>query len=152
MDFSAGTLKGDACALAATICWSIYTLGLCAESPPPSRRSRPPRSPRSRARPAWCSWAWCQIVGVDWVHVPAPAWGALAYSAVLSLVVAYFIWNASVQRVGGTRTAIYMCLTPLVAALVAWATLGERLVPLQGAGAVLILTGVVMTRAVNGER
>jgi drug/metabolite transporter (DMT)-like permease len=39
-----------------------------------------------------------------------------------------------------------MCLTPLVAALTAWATLGERLVPLQGVGAVLILTGVLMTR------
>jgi len=88
-----------------------------------------------------------QIVGVDWAHLPAPAWGALAFSAVLSLVVAYFIWNASVQRVGATRTAIYMCLTPLVAAVVAWATLGERLVPLQGAGAVLILTGVLMTRS-----
>ena len=84
-----------------------------------------------------------QIVSVKWTQVPAPAWEALAYSSVFSLVLAYFIWNASVQRVGGTRTAIYMCLTPLVAALVAWATLGERLVPMQGAGAVLILTGVV---------
>ena len=44
------------------------------------------------------------------------------------------------------RTAIYMCLTPLVAALTAWATLGERLVPLQAVGAALILTGVLMTR------
>jgi drug/metabolite transporter (DMT)-like permease len=87
-----------------------------------------------------------QIVGVDWRHVPAPAWSALGYSSVLSLVVAYFIWNASVQRMGATRTAIYMCLTPLVAAVTAWATLGERLVPMQGAGAVLILTGVLMTR------
>ena len=152
VDFSTATLKGDACALAATICWSFYTLSL--------RRIPATVSPLQitalttlTGTPGLVLAGLVPIAGVDWVHVPAPAWGALAYSAVLSLVVAYFIWNASVQRVGGTRTAIYMCLTPLIAALVAWATLGERLVPLQGAGAVLILTGVVMTRAtVNGER
>jgi drug/metabolite transporter (DMT)-like permease len=86
------------------------------------------------------------VFAVDWLRVPAGVWGALGYSSVLSLIVAYGIWNASVRKVGSSRTAIYMCLTPLVAALVAWATLGEKLVMLQGAGAILIVTGVLMTR------
>ena len=43
-----------------------------------------------------------------------------AYATVLSLVVAYLLWNRSVQAVGGTRTAIYMCVTPLVAVGAAW--------------------------------
>ena len=42
------------------------------------------------------------------------AWLAWRYAAVLSLVVAYLLWNRSVKAVGGTRTAIYMCVTPLV--------------------------------------
>ena len=145
IEFSAATLKGDACAVAAVVFWSVYTLGL--------RRipaSVPPLTTTAlttlTGTPGLVLAGLVPIVGVDWLHVPAPAWGALAYSSVLSLVLAYFIWNASVQRVGGTRTAIYMCLTPLVAALTAWATLGERLVPLQGVGAALILTGVLMTR------
>ena len=145
VEFSAATLKGDACAVAATLFWSVYTLGL--------RRlpaTMPPLTITAlttfTGTPALVLLGAGQIGAVDWLHVPAPAWGALAYSAVLSLVLAYFIWNASVQRVGGARTAIYMCLTPLIAALTAWATLGEGLVPLQGVGAALIVTGVVMTR------
>jgi drug/metabolite transporter (DMT)-like permease len=145
VEFSAATLRGDACAVAATLLWSVYTLGL--------RRipaTMPPLTTTAlttfTGTPGLVLAGLVQIVAVDWGHVPAPAWGALAYSSVLSLVLAYFIWNASVQRVGGSRTAIYMCLTPLVAALTAWATLGERLVPMQGLGAGLILTGVLMAR------
>jgi drug/metabolite transporter (DMT)-like permease len=86
------------------------------------------------------------MVAIEWGSVPPVAWGSIAYASVLSLGVAYLLWNASVARVGGSRTAVYMCITPLVAALVAWAVLGERLVPLQGGGAVLIVLGVLLTR------
>jgi drug/metabolite transporter (DMT)-like permease len=60
--------------------------------------------------------------------------------------VAYILWNRSVQAVGGTRTAIYMCLTPLVAVVAAWLLLGEHAQPLQGIGAVLIVACVLLTR------
>jgi drug/metabolite transporter (DMT)-like permease len=83
---------------------------------------------------------------MEWAAVPSTAWAALGYATLLSLVVAYMLWNRSVQAVGGTRTAIYMCLTPLVAAVGAWALLGERPHPLQGVGAVLIVAGVILTR------
>jgi drug/metabolite transporter (DMT)-like permease len=145
IDLSAGTLRGDACALAATVCWAVYTLGL---------RRIPATVPPLQTvalttftgTPGLIGAGLFEIFAVDWLRVPASAWGALAYSSVLSLIVAYLIWNTSVQKVGSSRTAIYMCLTPLVAALVAWLTLGEQLVPLQGAGAVFIVTGVLMTR------
>ncbi len=145
VEFSAGTLRGDACAVAATLCWAIYTLGL---------RRIPPTVPPLQTTalttftgtPGLIAIGAGEMLAVDWLRVPAPAWGGLAYSSVLSLIVAYLIWNTSVQRVGSSRTAIYMCVTPLVAAVVAWLTLGERLVPLQGAGAVLIVTGVLLTR------
>ncbi len=145
VDLSAGSLRGDACALAATVCWAVYTLGL---------RRIPATVPPLQTvalttftgTPGLIGIGLFEIFAVDWLRIPAPAWGALAYSSVLSLIVAYLIWNTSVQKVGSSRTAIYMCLTPLVAALVAWLTLDEQLVPLQGAGAVCIVTGVLMTR------
>jgi drug/metabolite transporter (DMT)-like permease len=149
LDLTAGSLRGDACALAATVCWAVYTVGL--------RRIPATVSPLETTAlttftgtPGLVAIGLFQVFGVNWLRVPASAWGALAYSSVLSLIVAYLIWNTSVQKVGSSRTAIYMCLTPLVAALVAWATLGERLVPLQGAGAALIVTGVLMT--VRGKK
>jgi drug/metabolite transporter (DMT)-like permease len=82
-----------------------------------------------------------------WLAVPAAAWWALAYATLLSLVVAYILWNRSVKEVGGTRTAIYMCITPLVAVGAAWVILGEHARPLQGIGAVLIIAGILLTRA-----
>jgi drug/metabolite transporter (DMT)-like permease len=78
--------------------------------------------------------------------VSAEAWLAMGYASVLSLVVAYLLWNRSVKAIGGTRTAIYMCITPLVAVLGAWMLLGERPQPLQGVGAVFIIAGVLLTR------
>ena len=46
---------------------------------------------------------------------PSGCLARLGYAAVFSLVFAYLLWNRSVKAVGGTRTAIYMCVTPLVA-------------------------------------
>ena len=67
---------------------------------------------------------------MDWSAVGWEGWAALAYATVLSLVVAYVIWNRSVQAVGPSRTAIYMCLTPLVAVIAAawccWASAPSR--------------------------
>jgi drug/metabolite transporter (DMT)-like permease len=74
------------------------------------------------------------------------AWTALAYATLLSLVLAYILWNRSVKTVGGTRTAIYMCVTPLVAGGAAWIMLGEHGRPSQAVGAVLIIAGVLLTR------
>jgi len=143
--FGSHTLRGDVCAVAATLCWALYTVEL---------RRLPPTMPPLQTTalttftgtPGLVAAGAMELVALDWKRVPAPAWGALAYSSVLSLIVAYMIWNASVQKVGSSRTAIYMCVTPLVAAIVAWLALGERLVPLQGAGAVLIVTGVLLSR------
>jgi drug/metabolite transporter (DMT)-like permease len=154
LDLSAGSLRGDACALAATVCWAVYTLGL-RRIPPTVSALETTALTTFTGTPGLVVAGLFQVFAVDWLRVPAEAWGALAYSSLLSLIVAYLIWNTSVQRVGSSRTAIYMCLTPLIAALVAWVTLGERLVPMQGAGAVLIVTGVLMTvrgNEVRGER
>ncbi|MGI8818383.1 MAG: DMT family transporter, partial [Gemmatimonadales bacterium] len=90
------------------------------------------------------------VLHLDWGAVSARAWLAVAYASILSLVVAYLLWNRSVKAIGGTRTAIYMCLTPVVAVLGAWLLLGERPHPLQGIGAVFIITGVLLTRKGGG--
>ena len=82
----------------------------------------------------------------DWANVPPLAWGALLYSAVFAVTVGYTIWYASVQRVGNARTAIYSNLTPVVAILFAWLTLGDALAPLQLLGGAIVLAGLIVTR------
>jgi drug/metabolite transporter (DMT)-like permease len=143
--FDAATLRGDALAIVATLCWSAYTLGL--------RRLPGSLSPLAvTAHTTFTGTPGLLLAGipgmlaVEWGAVPTVAWASIAYASVLSLGVAYLIWNASVARVGSSRTAVYMCITPVVAALVAWGVLGERLHPMQGVGASLILLGILLTR------
>lgn len=87
-----------------------------------------------------------QLLAQNWQAIPAPAWGSLAYSTLLAVVLAYILWYTSVQRVGNARTSIYSNLLPVVGIVVAWIFLGDRLAPLQAAGAVVVLAGIVLTR------
>jgi drug/metabolite transporter (DMT)-like permease len=143
--FDATTLRGDLLAIAATFVWAAYTLGL-KKLPTTISPLAVTAHTTFTGTPGLVLAGLPGMLSVDWARVPPVAWGSMAYASVLSLGVAYLIWNASVVRVGSSRTAVYMCITPMVAALVAWAVLGERLIPLQGGGAVLIVLGVLLTR------
>ena len=143
--FDATTVRGDLLAIGATVVWAIYTLGL-KKLPPTVSPLAVTAHTTFTGTPGLVLAGLPGMLAVDWANVPTVAWGSMAYASVLSLGVAYLIWNASVVRVGSSRTAVYMCITPIVAALVAWAVLGERPLPLQAAGATLILGGVLLTR------
>lgn len=151
ISFDAGSLRGDMLAMVAVVCWSVYTLGLRG-LPAGMTPLRVTTLTTITGTPILVLAAIPDVLRTDWSGVSAAAWGGLAYATFLSLVVAYLIWNRSVQTVGGNRTAIYMCVTPLVAVIVAWLLLGERPVPLQGFGAVAIIAGVLLTRGSGAGR
>ncbi len=143
--FSAATLAGDLLTLGAVLCWSLYTMGI--------RRLAADISPLSIT-------AWTMVLGtpglvlaglpslveMHWGAVSARAWAGLAYSAILSLVVAYVVFNWSVRAVGSSRTAVFTCMTPLVAMAGAFILLGERPGLTQLAGAGLIFSGVLLSQ------
>jgi drug/metabolite transporter (DMT)-like permease len=90
------------------------------------------------------------LVHQNWSAISITAWGGLFYSTSMAVAVAYVVWYTSVQRVGSARTAIYSSLTPVVAVMVAWIALGDRMTPLQIMGAVVVLAGVLLTRRGRG--
>ena len=145
LEFSADTLRGDLLTVAAVLCWAGYTVGL-RKLPAGFSPLRVTTVTTIAGMPGLVLVGLPELVRMEWGAVPATAWGALFYATVFSLVVAYLLWNRSVQAVGGTRTAIYMCVTPLIAVGAAWVMLGEHARPLQGVGAVLIIAGVLLTR------
>ena len=69
-------------------------------------------------------------------------WSAVAYFAIFPSVLAYFFWNAAVQRVGGERAGTFLHLMPLFGALLAAIFLGESLLWYHFVGAVLIFSGI----------
>lgn len=144
--FDRATFVGDLLTVLAVLCWAGYTIGL-RRVPEGVSPLRVTAITTIAGTPGLLLAGLPGVVRLQWESVSVNAWLAVGYSSVLSLVVAYLLWNRSVKAVGGARTAIYMCITPLVAVLGAWVLLGERPQPLQGVGAVFIITGVLLTRS-----
>jgi drug/metabolite transporter (DMT)-like permease len=144
---TARTLAGDLPVLGAAACWAAYTLGV--------RRYSTRMSPLRlttltmiTGTPGLVLAGSPAIARTDWAAVSPAAWGGVAYSTLLALVVAYTLWNTSVAEVGPSRTAVYNCLVPAVAMTLAWLSLGERPGPVPLLGAALILGGVLVARVI----
>jgi drug/metabolite transporter (DMT)-like permease len=132
------------------LCWAAYTLGL-RRLPDGVSPLRVTAITTVAGTPGLVLAGIPELLDMRWSAVGVPGWLALAYATVFSLLVAYLLWNRSVQTVGPSRTVVYMCLTPLFAVMGAAVLLGERPRPLQAVGAALILGGVVLTRWTGGE-
>jgi drug/metabolite transporter (DMT)-like permease len=143
--FGGTTMAGDLLTLGAVICWAGYTLGLRV-LPPEISPLRVTMVTTVAGAPGLVLAGLPEMLGMDWSAVGWQGWSALGYATILSLLVAYLIWNRSVKVVGPSRTVIYMCLTPLIAVATAAVFLGERPRPLQAVGAALIIGGVLVTR------
>ena len=139
------TLAGNMLVLAACFCWALYTVLL---KPYTERTHGMHLSAITMvggavplllvSAPALATTAW---------HAATPAaWGAVAYSSLGALVIAYLIWYRGVRIIGPTRTAMYGNLQPVVALAVAWLTFSEIPSGIQFAGAAAIMAGIVMTR------
>ena len=136
---------GDLLCVGAMLCWTLYTVGA---------------QPLLATRSALCVTgysmtigsilylpvAWRGLVSMAWSQVRPAAWAALLASALLGLFVAYVIWYTAVQRIGGSRTAVYSNITPLVAMAVAAVWLGEPLTPHKLAGAAAVIAGIAITK------
>ncbi|MGH7583121.1 MAG: DMT family transporter [Gemmatimonadales bacterium] len=135
---------GDGMLLAAVVMWAIYTLLL--------RRWTLPMS--SLNLTAWTMYTGTPllvIVGIpallrtDWHRVSLAGWGGLTYSALLSLVAAYVLWNRGVALLGAARTVVYNTIVPLVATVIAMIGLHERPGAIHIVGGALIVAGVLVT-------
>jgi len=76
----------------------------------------------------------------------------IMYFAIFPGILAYGFWNHGVHRIGPTKAAIFMYLTPVFTSVLAGIFLGERLGPSHMIGGALILAGLVLatrSRKVN---
>jgi len=122
-------VAGDVYVLIATIAWAFYSWLLAAPEETPALRNN------------WATFLMAQIIfglgwsglfaGGEWAMTDAHiSWGwplgaALIYVAVGPAVIAYRCWGIGVQRVGPAMAGFFANLTPLFAALLSAAFLGE---------------------------
>ncbi|MFN8716862.1 MAG: DMT family transporter [Gemmatimonadaceae bacterium] len=83
---------------------------------------------------------------LEWMAVPAAAWGAVAYAGIGALVVAYLLFYRGVRVLGPTRTAVYGNLQPIIALAVAWVMLHERPTAWQLTGTGFVMGGLLLSR------
>lgn len=68
----------------------------------------------------------------------------LGWVVLLGTVVPFVLVLAGVRRVGATRAGLLGTLEPVLAGCVGWLVIGERLSPVQLAGAAVVLAGIVL--------
>ena len=142
--FDAASLRGDLLVLFAILCWAGYTVGV--------RSIGAGVDPllitvitTVAGTPGLLLLGAPGLLRLHWAAVPAKAWYALGYAALLALVLCYVLYNRAVQGIGTARTAIYNCLVPLVAMLIAWLTLGEVPTGVQFVGVLCVISGVLVS-------
>jgi drug/metabolite transporter (DMT)-like permease len=141
-----GAIVGDALTLGAALCWSIYT----ASGAPILRRYSPLQAT------AWAMVggslvmaipAVLQGIGVDWSTVGADAWAGLAFSAFIPAGIANVVVFNAIRLLGPTRVSVLQFLVPFIAVLLGAAFLAEPVRIGQIVGGIVIVLGVVITRA-----
>jgi len=140
-----GTLVGDLITLTAACCWSVYTVF--------SKTLMRSYSPLTFTTLTLSVGAFAlfflslpDLMDLNWGQISTKSYLELGYSSVFSLAVAYSIWFYCVDRLGSTKTAIYINLVPFGTLLFAWFFIGEEITLLQILGGVLILSGIYLTK------
>lgn len=80
-----------------------------------------------------------------------PAWIGLAYTVLLGTIVGSGIWVWLLARHPAGVVAPFSMLVPVVGIATAWLVLGERPAPLELAGGVLVILGVLWASRVRRE-
>lgn len=140
-----GTLAGDLTILAATLCWSLFSVLL---KPLAGRVGtlKVAALTMSGGAAALLLFSMPAILATDWPSVPLVGWGAIVFSGLGALVIAYLFWYQGVRVLGPTRTAMYGNLQPVIALAFAWLALSEVPTIWQVLGATTIIAGIVLTR------
>ncbi len=86
------------------------------------------------------------MIQLDYAQVSGAAWGGTIYSGLLSIGMAYVIWNYGVSHVGPVRTSTFQNLVPVFGLLFGILLLNEPLSFLQYIGSAFVVGGIVLAR------
>lgn len=145
ISFESDSFKGNLITLLAAISWGVYTI-----------LSKKYLKFYSSSQYS----AFMSIVGViSLLVVGAPfllrlnfsgislaGYGGILYSGLLSVGLAYLIWNNGISKIGAVRTAAYQNLVPVLGLLFGVLILNEPLTVFQYIGSGFVILGIFITR------
>lgn len=86
------------------------------------------------------------LIQLDYAGISWIGYGGAIYSGLLSVGVAYIIWNYGLRQVGAVRTATYQNLVPVMGLVLGFIILGEQMTLIQYAGSAVVIAGIIQTR------
>lgn len=84
--------------------------------------------------------------GQDFGAVSLAGWGSLAYAVVITGVMTNMLYFTAIGRVGPSRAAVFGYLQSFLGVLFAVVLLGERVVPVQILGGLVVVGSVILSR------
>ena len=139
------TFLGDVIILCAAISWGIYTILA-------KRFLKKYPSTQFTGVMSIVGMVFLLIIGlpnllhVNWSGISLKGWGGIFYSGLLSIGLAYLIWNNSVSKIGAVRTAAYQNLVPVLGLVFGVVLLQEALTIQQYSGSALVIVGIIFSR------
>ena len=139
------TFLGDVIILCAAISWGIYTILA-------KRFLKKYPSTQFTGVMSIVGMGFLLIIGlpnllhVNWTGISLKGWGGIFYSGLLSIGLAYLIWNNSVSKIGAVRTAAYQNLVPVLGLVFGIVLLQEALTIQQYSGSALVIVGIIFSR------
>ncbi|RAK23114.1 drug/metabolite transporter (DMT)-like permease [Anoxybacillus vitaminiphilus] len=71
-------------------------------------------------------------------------WSALIYTGVGATVLAMIFWNIGIQKVGSTKSGMFLNFNPIFTALLAYILLGEKMYTSQLLGSIIVISGLLL--------
>ncbi|MGO4759385.1 DMT family transporter, partial [Streptomyces sp. 2MCAF27] len=137
-------LAGDALFLLSAVCWAAYTLA--------GPRVLAGIEPLRATTYATCAGAVLlgviavpDLPEVRWGELPTGVWLNAAYLAVCAAAVANLLYYRGIAAVGPASASLMMFLVPVVNTVCATLFMGESFDGVQGAGALLLMAGAVLS-------
>lgn len=78
--------------------------------------------------------------------------GIIIYLGLGTSVISFLCWNAAIQRLGSSRTALFGNLIPIFSTLEAVWLLGEKITPVHFVSGTLIISGLVLANIMSTKR
>ena len=135
--------KGDLLAIAAAICWALYSLFM-------GQMTREYGTLTATRKVFFYGLLTilpflgdCGSSFSPAVLAQTPVWSNLLFLGLVASLVCFLAWNVVIDRLGNVTSTNYVYLNPIFTLITAMIVLGERMTLPAAAGAVLILAGII---------
>jgi len=145
ISFQSETFLGDLITILSAIVWAVYTIFS-------KKYLKFYNSTQFSAFMSLIGFICLSLVGIpflielEWTSISTQAYGGVVYSGLLSVGLAYLIWNNGIVKIGAVRTAAYQNLVPVLGLVFGVIILDEVLTLFQYIGVLSVITGIVMAR------